>query len=233
MLHVLIPDSSEDRNRNLEAFLLQFPGIYNNLLLTDLYIEMGRPVDAMQTYDQILRNNLDMPSQEYAEFTNARPMMQLLADMKAKGRNLKSITGDELSQILDVFDNTTMWAYDRAGNWVRLAMGEEYERRFLLPGDKSGIAARKITAAVSEQSGIDILSVYPNPANSSVTIEKKTTEAVTIRFTDISGRVLTTVTLGADQPNKTVDVSQWPVGVIFYRGISATKKTEGKLTILR
>ncbi len=79
------------------------------------------------------------------------------------------------------------------------------------------------------------LSVFPNPANETTTIQFSSDEATTLSVTDISGHLLYNEVYPASSSvqTKTLDTSKLPVGMYYLQLESANKRSIAKLVVIR
>lgn len=81
------------------------------------------------------------------------------------------------------------------------------------------------------KNGIETLSIFPNPANETVTIniDKNTQSPVTISIHDINGKVVSTETITSEQ--NTIDVSHFNKGIYLVHIYSKSGRTTCKMVI--
>jgi hypothetical protein len=99
-----------------------------------------------------------------------------------------------------------------------------------MPNYTLGADPNCFTAILQQQESREAFTLYPNPADATLTIQSAT--GGSFQLVDMLGRVVLHITLSAAQPGKTISTAYLPAGIYTYRYTSgSTQATTGKLVI--
>jgi len=201
-----------DRSTDMIKFLKNTGSISFDYRLAEIYDAQNKNELANQTLSSIgTRAISEKAASDYDDYMNFRTMMQT---WKAAEKDLSTLT-DENIQVLHQYAVRPNITSAKAIALLELNNIFEYTERVYFPD------MQEITQTSDESEGIDIgdkLLLYPNPAQSYITVDYKTasqTNDLSLVITDIMGKVIYEQKLDARQSVVTIPTLQYPNGQYF------------------
>ena len=223
------PDGIPHRD-SLYLELQNWVSPYSDLLKTDLLFEDGSISAGNIVYDSIVaKHSLGGP--EAAEFSYwGRRLMDVRVALLQSGKLMNDLTATQAHEIMVIADSARMWAKVRARGWISLYNDSVFVTDMLFPIDTVTYNPRVAYAGVSATPGY---TVAPNPVVGALEINYNNDEADGAIFTlsDISGKVVRSVTLHGKNGKEKVDTRALAPGTYFYRFTAADGRNlaSGKL----
>ncbi|MBC8486607.1 MAG: T9SS type A sorting domain-containing protein [Bacteroidetes bacterium] len=171
---------------------------------------------------------------ELTEHNYFMDMLNLQINLAQEGRNIFELDSTEVNTLVYIADNSTGIAGSEARGILEFAYGYEY-CNCLNVSDTAGYKSSMVfnPNAFEKIYGVEI-SVEPNPAKEwaafNYTLPDSETEGA-IKISDVSGKLVTTLTISGKQGQKIWDTRKIKSGVYFYTlNVSGFNKS-GKIVI--
>lgn len=225
LLNDTLTDYSELRN-----WLDNLGGIRADEQIIATYLQEGNYSDALALAD-MMPALYGYDEEELAEHGYYMNMLNLQISLTQQGRNIFELDSAELSNLVFITENSTGTASSQSKGILEFAYGYEY-CNCLNVSDTSGYKSSDVINpdALGKVYGFEV-SVEPNPASDWVafnyTLPDDKSEGV-IKISDVSGKLITTLTISGKQGQKVWDTRKIKPGVYFYtltiNGISKSGK---------
>ena len=207
------------RTERIDAALVSMHSAYADIDRSILWLQNGQIAKGYAIYDSIATKYSLLPT-EQAEFVIGRRVIQLLAHHYQQSIAMANLSSGEVDSLHYIVANSKMWPRAKACNWLRFALGEEcsYSLPPSPPSDSNNFNGQRTISSQTNQEKNNSFLMIPNPSrhNFELSYTLAIDEDAELVVRDVTGRIVSTMVLKAENHTATLVAEQWTSGLYFY-----------------